>query len=332
MVTERRDISLKPYNTFGIDVRAALMLEYDEASDLHAIFSGGPLGRFMHIGSGSNLLFTRDYDGVLLRATSSATEVLSQGGGFVRVRASAGMVWDDFVALCVERGWTGAENLSLIPGQVGASAVQNIGAYGVEAKDLIESVEVFDTVSRSFAEFSCAECLYAYRDSRFKRERNYIVTNVTYRLRTDFSPDLSYGGLASFFSGGRELTPSSLRQAVIDMRRAKLPDPAVMGNAGSFFMNPVVSRSKFAELLAAYPSMPHYDAPGGVKLPAGWLIEQCGWKGRSLGRAAVHDKQALVLVNLGGASAAEVIALASTVATDVENRFGVKIVPEVNYV
>lgn len=332
MITELRDISLLPYNTFGIDVRAARLLEYDNAADLDDIFTAGSRVPFLHIGCGSNLLFTRDQERLLLHTTARDVEVTGRGDGHVTVRVAAGMVWDDFVARCVAEGWTGAENLSLIPGQVGASAVQNIGAYGVEACDLIARVEAFDTTSRRHVTLGADECGYAYRDSRFKHERQLIVTHVTYRLGTTFRPDLSYGNLSSLFADGRELTPATLRQAVIDVRRAKLPDPAVLGNAGSFFMNPVVSAGRFEELRRRWPDMPHYDVEGGVKVPAGWLIEQCGWKGKSLGRAAVHDRQALVLVNLGGATADEVMKLAETVCHDVAAKFGVTIKPEVNLV
>ena len=333
MITEHRDFQLRPYNTFGIEARAAEFIDYTDARDLSDIFPLAGVARWLHIGGGSNLLFTRDYDGLVLHSSATGVEVVAEDDETVDVRACAGLGWDDFVSMCVGCGWTGAENLSLIPGEVGASAVQNIGAYGVEACDLIRRVETFDTENRCHRTFGVSECGYSYRDSRFKHERQYIVTHVTYRLSKRFKPDLSYGNLSSIFAGQEDrLTPAALREAVIGIRRAKLPDPEVTGNAGSFFMNPVVSEDKYRQLLSVYPSMPAYKVAGGVKLPAGWLIDRCGWKGRSLGRAGVHPKQALVLVNLGGATAEDIMRLAATIEADVADKFGVAIKPEVNYI
>lgn len=333
MITEHRDFQLRPYNTFGIEARAAEFIDYTDARDLSDIFPLAGVARWLHIGCGSNLLFTRDYDGLVLHSSATGVEVVAEDDETVDVRACAGLGWDDFVSMCVGRGWTGAENLSLIPGEVGASAVQNIGAYGVEACDLIRRVETFDTENRCHRTFGVGECGYSYRDSRFKHEKQYIVTHVTYRLSKRFKPDLSYGNLSSIFVGQEDrLTPAALREAVIGVRRAKLPDPEVTGNAGSFFMNPVVSEDKYRQLLSVYPSMPAYKVAGGVKLPAGWLIDRCGWKGRSLGRAGVHPKQALVLVNLGGATAEDIMRLAATIEADVADKFGVAIKPEVNYI
>ena len=333
MITEHRDFQLRPYNTFGIEARAAEFIDYTDARDLSDIFPLAGVARWLHIGGGSNLLFTRDYDGLVLHSSATGVEVVAEDDETVDVRACAGLGWDDFVSMCVGRGWTGAENLSLIPGEVGASAVQNIGAYGVEACDLIRRVETFDTENRCHRTFEAAECGYSYRDSRFKHEKQYIVTHVTYRLSKRFKPDLSYGNLSSIFAGQEDrLTPAALREAVIGIRRAKLPDPEVTGNAGSFFMNPVVSEDKYRQLLSDYPSMPAYKVAGGVKLSAGWLIDRCGWKGRSLGRAGVHPKQALVLVNLGGATAEDIMRLAATIEADVADKFGVAIKPEVNYI
>lgn len=333
MITEHRDFQLRPYNTFGIEARAAEFIDYTDARDLSDIFPLAGVARWLHIGGGSNLLFTRDYDGLVLHSSATGVEVVAEDDETVDVRACAGLGWDDFVSMCVGRGWTGAENLSLIPGEVGASAVQNIGAYGVEACDLIRRVETFDTENRCHRTFGVGECGYSYRDSRFKHERQYIVTHVIYRLSKQFKPDLSYGNLSSILAGQEDrLTPAALREAVIGIRRAKLPDPEVTGNAGSFFMNPVVSEDKYRQLLSVYPSMPAYKVAGGVKLPAGWLIDRCGWKGRSLGRAGVHPKQALVLVNLGGATAEDIMRLAATIEADVADKFGVAIKPEVNYI
>ena len=250
----------------------------------------------------------------------------------VWLRIGSGMVWDELVSYTVESELYGAENLSLIPGEVGASAVQNIGAYGVEAKDIIETVEAIDLTSGKRRSFSNAECRYAYRSSIFKHELKgqYAVTYVTFRLSKVRRLHLDYGNIRSLISN-----PSlrEVRETIIRVRRDKLPDPNVMGNAGSFFMNPVITAEEFNALQALYPSMPHYETPeGGIKIPAAWLIEQCGWKGRSLGRAGVYEKQPLVLVNLGGATADEVMALANAVSDAVKDKFGIRISPEVNIV
>jgi len=235
----------------------------------------------------------------------------------------------------VADGLYGAENLSLIPGEVGASAVQNIGAYGAEVKDLITTVEAVEVGTGRIVHFTNAQCEYAYRQSRFKRDwkNRFFITHVTYRLCRTFVPHLDYGNIKAALAEKGIVVPTAieLRQAIIDIRKAKLPDPKMEGNAGSFFMNPIVQRSKFEALLAFYPDMPHYiiDADR-VKIPAGWMIEQCGWKGKTLGRAGVHHKQALVLVNKGGAEGRDVLALCRRIQADVKAKFGIDIYPEVN--
>ena len=254
------------------------------------------------------------------------------------MRVGAGEVWDDFVAWAVERGLGGVENLSLIPGEVGASAVQNIGAYGVEAKDVIAMVEAVDLQSGEKRIFAPQECDYSYRQSIFKKQLKgrYAITYVTYRLQKTPQLKLDYGNLRTVLTNqstvNSQLSIRQVRQAIIDIRNAKLPDPKVQGNAGSFFMNPVVSREKFLSLQKDYPQMPYYEVEGGVKIPAGWMIDQCGWKGKALGRAGVHDKQALVLVNLGGATSDEIITLCNTICKDVKEKFGIDIHPEVNLI
>ena len=230
----------------------------------------------------------------------------------------------------------GAENLSLIPGDVGASAVQNIGAYGAEAKDLITTVEAVEIVTGKVVVVDAADCHYAYRQSRFKGEwkDRFLITHVTYRLKVgDYEPHTEYGNISSELQRKGIINPTAeqLRQTIIDIRRQKLPDPEEQGNAGSFFMNPVVDKEKYESLAEQYPGMPHYSLPDGKeKIPAGWMIDQCGWKGRSLGRAGVHDKQALVLVNRGGATGQEVVALCEAIKKDVLEKFGIAIFPEVN--
>lgn len=338
---EVNDFSLRGHNTFGLDVRCNRFIEYADVDELRQVLSGlraQPSVRYLHIGAGSNLLFTHDFDGTVLHSAVLGHEVVASDADAVLVKAGAGEVWDDFVAWCVTSGFYGAENLSLIPGEVGASAVQNIGAYGVEAKDLIERVDAVDIETGEAVNFAEADCHYGYRMSRFKREDagRYVITHVTYRLSRRFEPRLAYGALRRELDARdiavSGLTASQLRDLIIDIRRHKLPDPAQVGSAGSFFMNPVVSRDCFERLQAIYPDMPHYDMEDGVKIPAGWMIEHCGWKGRALGPAAVYEKQALVLVNRGGATGADVVRLSEAVCADVKARFGITLHPEVIFV
>ncbi len=337
------DYSLLNHNTFGMDVKAKRYVEYDNEEELKAIIPTLS-GEVLHIGGGSNLLFKGDFDGTVLHSAIKGIEKLSgtQLSTFnfqlltseVLVRVGAGEVWDDFVAWAVEHGYGGVENLSLIPGEVGASAVQNIGAYGVEAKDVIALVEAMDLSNGQKRVFRTEECCYAYRQSIFKNELKgkYAITYVTYRLQKQPVLKLEYGNIRAVLGDREEVTIADVRQTIIDIRNAKLPDPKVQGNAGSFFMNPVVSREKFLSIQKDYPQMPFYEVEGGVKIPAGWMIDQCGWKGKSLGRAAVHDKQALVLVNLGGATSDEILTLCHTICKDVKEKFGIDIHPEVNFI
>lgn len=326
------------HNTFGIDARAERFVEYasvDELVDFVKSESKNECLPLFHIGGGSNLLFIRDFCGTLLHSAIKGIERVDDGDGEnVYVRVGAGEVWDDFVEYAVAHGWYGIENLSLIPGEVGASAVQNIGAYGVEAKDFIVSVETVSLIDGTKRVFDNAECEYGYRTSVFKTKLKgaYAVTHVVFRLSCEFRPLLTYGNVSACLPEGEDVTPQLLRRTIIDIRESKLPDPKVQGNAGSFFMNPVVPQDKFEKIRAEYPNMPYYEQGNGVKIPAGWMIEQCGWKGKSLGRAGVHDRQALVLVNLGGATGEEVLALCDAVRKSVNEKFGVEIRPEVNVV
>lgn len=327
--------SLLSHNTFGIDVNAARFLEYTSVDELKMLIAQNALTTpFLHIGGGSNLLFTKDYDGLILHSRIEGVEVMEEDERSVSVRVGAGVVWDDFVEYCVAHGWYGAENLSLIPGEVGASAVQNIGAYGVEVKDLITAIE---TVNFQGTErvYSVEECEYAYRNSIFKRpeNKNVFVTYVHYRLSKEEGYTLDYGTIRQELEQYPELTLATVRKVIIDIRKAKLPDPKVMGNAGSFFMNPIVSHEKLEALQQEYPQIPYYElSDGRVKIPAGWMIDRCGWKGKALGPAAVHDKQALVLVNRGGAKGTDIIALSDAVRASVREKFGIDIHPEVNLI
>jgi len=283
-------------------------------------------------------LFLRDFDGIVLHSAIKGIEVVEETvDGDVLVRCGSGETWDEVVKEFVSRDWYGAENMSLIPGEVGATAVQNIGAYGVEVKDIISEVETFDLSTGEARTFTQTECLYGYRDSRFKHygKGSLVVTNVTYRLSKTFRPILDYGNIRSLFSDEQlsKLTAKQLREAIIATRKAKLPDPKVLGSAGSFFKNPIVPTAEYERIKAQHPTVPHFAVSlTQVKIPAGWLIEQCGWKGVVRGRAAVHDKQALVLVNKGGATGQEIYDLAEAIRADVQCKFGVDIQPEVNII
>ena len=327
--------SLLPYNTFGLDVSATSFLEYASEDELCRLIGEGKVTRpFLHVGRGSNLLFVDDYHGTVLHSRIDGIEIVEECDDSVRVRVGAGVVWDDFVLHCVAHKWYGVENLSLIPGEVGASAVQNIGAYGVEVKDVIESVETINIegVKRIYTK---DECGYSYRNSCFKSAemKSVFVTYVHFRLGKTARYTLDYGAVKEEVAKQPELSLENVRRVVVALRESKLPDPKRLGNAGSFFMNPIVPRSLCDELRKRYPSMPFYDVDAHrVKIPAGWLIEQAGWKGKALGPAAVYEKQALVLVNLGGASGRDIVKLSDAVRKSVHDQFGISITPEVNFI
>lgn len=327
---------LTPHNTFGIKARCLRFVEYateDElrqtAAELHEAGE-----RPLLLGGGSNLLLTADYPGTVLHSAIDDMDVAPTTGGYL-VRVGSGVVWDELAARCTALGYYGTENLALIPGEVGASAVQNIGAYGVEAKDIIHSVEALDLETGRMVEFANEDCHYAYRHSRFKEAAlgQYAITHVTYKLSSTFAPKLDYGNIRAALEAEGITSPTArqLRDTIVKIRRAKLPDPAKQGNAGSFFTNPIVGRTRYEALATRYPAMPHYDmGPDAVKIPAGWLIEQCGWKGRRLGKAGVYERQALVLVNLGGAEGLDIVRLCKAIQYDVKAKFGISIHPEVN--
>ncbi len=381
---------LTKMNTFGMKVKARCFMEYDSVADLVDIEFEELARPVLHIGGGSNLLFTDDFKGTVLHSKIDFIEVLDDRGkggveklnpshsgewappvheatgghGFsnhpshglsecqVLVSVGAGVVFDDFCAWAAKEGLWGAENLSYIPGEVGASAVQNIGAYGVEVKDIIHTVYCYDTVDEEFVNFSVDECEYGYRDSVFKDPQvkgRYIVTHVVFALSREPQPKLDYGHLrdavaeaASLSSDPQKsVTPEMIRKVIIRIRKEKLPEPSVMGSAGSFFKNPVISAEHFARIEAAAKAelgadykVPHYDLPDGtVKVPAAWMIEQCGWKGRRSGGAAVYDKQPLVIVNYTGeAYPEEIIGLERRIIASVKDRFEVELHPEVEHI
>ena len=333
-MTIRDNCSLADRNTFGMDVRADSLIDWASTDELKNVLHDIEKPILM-IGGGSNLLFMGDFRGTVLHSTISSIDVIGGDSDHVHVRVGAGVIWDDFVAWCSINGYWGVENLSAIPGEVGASAVQNIGAYGVEAKDVIDTVQTICLADGSERDFTNAECKYAYRQSIFKNELKgqYAVTYVLFTLSKVPQPKLGYGAIAQEVERMGGPTLENIRKAVIAIRDSKLPDPKVLGNAGSFFMNPVISEYEFNIIRSNYPDVPSYPAPDGmVKVPAGWLIEKTGWKGRSLGPAAVYEKQALVLVNKGGATGADIKHLADTIIKDVKEKFGITLLTEVNYI
>lgn len=297
-------------NTFGIDAKAKLFVEYESVEELRQVLKDHKGERILHIGQGSNLLFTKDFDGVILHSGMARARFLDDE----TVEAQNGLRLDDLIAQLTDMAYCGLEKLSLIPGEVGASAVQNVGAYGCEAKDVILRVHTLDVETLEERVFSNEECRFGYRDSAFKHELKgrYIVTSVVYKVKPGDA--------------------TKAREEIIETRNGKLPKVGEVGSAGSFFMNPFVPEEQANALLKQYPDMPHYPGPQGVKIPAAWLIEQCGWKGKTLGGAQVWPKQPLVIVNANNASAQDIMDLAAQVSTSVKEKFGITISPEVNYI
>ena len=335
MIEQHKDFSLLHYNTFGIDASAARFVEFSSVEELEDFLNGGLDCKSLVMGGGSNLLFVNDFDGIVFHSKILGIDVVEENDNDVLIRVGSGVNWDDLVAYTVEHGWYGLENLSLIPGEVGASAVQNVGAYGVEAGELIEKVETLRIADAKRSLFYSSECSFAYRHSVFKAEEKgrHIITYVTYRLKKSSEFKLSYGNLKEKVEELGGATLANVRKAVCEIRQAKLPDPKEIGSAGSFFMNPVVGAAKAAELKETYPSMPQYVlADSSVKLSAGWLIEQCGWKDTPHSHVGVYRHQALVVVNLGGAKGTDVLAFAHAVVESVKEKFGVELAMEVNVI
>lgn len=335
MIREFKTYSLLPHNTFGIKATAGKFVEFSSVESLVSYLSNGYNGRSLVIGGGSNLLFIKDFDGTIFHSGIMGMEVVEENESELLLRVGSGVNWDDLVAYTVEQGWGGLENLSAIPGEVGASAVQNVGAYGVEAGELIvkvETIRINDAVSQVF---SHDDCDFSYRNSIFKTSEKgkHIITYVTYRLSKKATFKLTYGNLSEKVEQMGGATLPNIRKAVCEIREAKLPSPDKIGSAGSFFMNPVVAKSVAEALANEYPSMPQYPLPcGDVKLSAGWLIEQCGWKNTPHKHVGVYKHQALVVINRGDATGKEVLDFASAVVASVKEKFGVELNMEVNVI
>ena len=330
-----QNISLRQFNSFGIDVTAKRLAAFQTEEELKELLQASAQEQRLILGGGSNILFTNDVDGWVLKNEISGIEQIKEDDDFVYVRAGAGVNWHSFVLYCIERNWAGVENLSLIPGNTGASPMQNIGAYGVEIKEVMEELEAYHIQDHAKVLFSNKDCEFGYRESVFKRKykNQFVILNVTYKLRKQPVFNISYGAIRDELEamGIKELSIKAVSDAVIRIRSSKLPDPKQIGNAGSFFKNPTVTKQRYDELKGQYPLLVGFaNADGTVKLAAGWLIEQCGWKGYRKGDAGCHAKQALVLVNYGTAKGTDVLALSEAIVKSVQEKFGVELEREVN--
>ena len=336
-ITIKYNYSLLEHNTFGLDAKAERFINYDRIDGLVEVLAGlkDRDERILHIGGGSNLLFTKDFEGTILHSGIKFIEYVTRDGHEVVVRVGAGVKWDDFCAEMASNNYYGCENLSHIPGEVGASAIQNIGAYGVEVESIIGQVETIEVSTGKPRVFTPRECEYGYRDSIFKQrlQGRYIVTAVVYRLSAMPVVHLDYGPLQQLRSHAGVPTAQEIRDAVIAIRQSKLPEPDELGSAGSFFKNPVVPAAVFRQIAATYSDVPHYViSEEEIKIPAAWLIDQCGWKGKSHGGAAVYEKQPLILVNRDHATAADITELATLIEQSVMEKFNIHLYPEVNYI
>jgi UDP-N-acetylmuramate dehydrogenase len=331
------DFSLKPFNSFGMDVKASAFTEITSEKQIPGLLR--LINTFekpsLILGGGSNLLFSRDFDGLVVHMATKGIEIVDEDEDYAYVRAMAGENWDDFVQFCISRNYGGLENLSLIPGNVGSAPIQNIGAYGVELKDSFYMLDAVSVKTGEFREFYAADCQFGYRQSVFKGELKgqYIILSVTFKLSKRPVFNTTYGSVGDFLKErNMPVNLQNISFAISEIRRSKLPDPLELGNAGSFFKNPVVSKKHFGNLLGVYPDMPSYPSGEQVKVPAGWLIEKCGWKGFRDGDAGVHARQALVLVNYGNATGTQILNLAHRIMESVKQSFEIDIEPEVNII
>lgn len=335
----KENISLKPYNTFGIDAKARFFISIDSVEKLKTVLS---LEQFksakkLFIGGGSNLLLLNDFDGLVIKIEISGIDKVTETENGVILKAGAGVIWHEFVMYCVDNRFYGVENLSLIPGTVGAAPMQNIGAYGVEIKDVFESLQALNTSKLEIETFNLEKCRFGYRESIFKHEAKdkYVILNVSFNLQKNGNLNLEYGAIKDTLSQMQISNPTlkEVSEAVISIRKSKLPDPAEIGNSGSFFKNPEIPKTQFEKLKEKYPNAPSYPVNENlVKVPAGWLIEQAGWKGHREGNVGVHARQALVLVNYGGGTGIEIKALAEKIQKSVFEKYGIEINPEVNFI
>lgn len=338
MISVQENVSLKQYNTFGLSADAAYFAEITDSAQLSELAQTQywKLPRLI-LGGGSNILLLENFEGLVIYMNNKGIEILEENHDHVIVKVEAGENWHQFVLTAIEHGWCGIENLSLIPGSVGASPMQNIGAYGVEIEQVFQSLTAFDIHEKQFKVFNHEDCEFGYRTSVFKtREKgNYIISDVTYKLRKNPEINISYGAISSVLTEKNIQNPTikDVSETVIAIRQSKLPDPDKIGNSGSFFKNPVVHLNKFEGILKDFPQMPFYEISSEkVKIPAGWLIEQCGWKGKKVGNAGTYKHQALIIVNHGDATGKEIWALAKEIRNSVIQKFGIELEPEVNLI
>lgn len=338
MIEFQRDVALKPYNTFGITARAARFFEFTTVEDLkEALAHHNGQDKLLILGGGSNILLTSDFEGLVLKNGLHGIELVKEDERHVWVKVMAGENWHQFVMHCIDQDWAGIENLSLIPGTVGAAPMQNIGAYGVEIKQVFESLEAVEIATGEVHSFDNADCEFGYRESIFKKQAKgkYVIASVLFKLNKQPEFNTSYGAIQDTLEamGIEELTIRAVSDAVIKIRQSKLPDPAEIGNAGSFFKNPTIDKIDYEGLRAEFPSIPGYQQPGDrVKVPAAWLIDQVGWKGQTFGEIGVHKNQPLVLVNYGKGKGADIKELAFKVRASVAEKFGIELTPEVNII
>ena len=340
MIKIENDVSMRPYNTFGIDVRARHFCRIQSVEEFRELLSSPYYQNSKHLtlGGGSNLLFTRDFDGIIIKNEIKGIEVVNEDNDRILIKAGAGEGWHNLVVHCVNHNWGGIENLSLIPGTVGAAPMQNIGAYGVEIKDVIECVEGIDMTSGQTRSFSNEECKFSYRESVFKHDlkEKYFISSVTLSLtKKNHLMNTNYGALQDTLKQLQlsDITIGAISKAVIFIRQQKLPDPSLIGNAGSFFKNPTIDAAHFERLKKQHTTIPSYPTENQyVKIPAGWLIEQCGWKGKRIHNIGVHSQQALVLVNYGSGNGNEILELSKAIQSSVKDKFDIQLSTEVNII
>lgn len=331
----QNNISLKPFNTFGMAVKSKYFAQVSNLEELQNALTSYPELPNYILGGGSNILFTKDFEGLIIKNDIKGIKKLKEDNDFVWLEVGAGENWHQFVLYCLEKNYAGVENLSLIPGTVGAAPMQNIGAYGVEVQDVLESVEALHRQTLELQSFTAEECKLGYRESIFKNivKDQFVITSVVFRLNKKATLNISYGAIQDTLKVFGIVEPSiqDVSRAVIHIRQSKLPDPAQIGNGGSFFKNPVISQEEFDNLILKYPEVPHYPAPNSLtKIPAAWLIDKAGWKGHRRGNIGVHTKQALVLVNYGDGNGEDIRKLSEDIRTSVFEKYGIRLHPEVN--
>lgn len=334
----QENISLQELNTFGIVKIARFFTVADSVGTLRdaLIWAKERDQKLLILGGGSNILLTSDFDGLVIKIEIKGISLIDENEDFIWVKVGAGEIWHDLVSFAIDQNWAGLENLALIPGTVGASPMQNIGAYGVEIRDIFDSLEALDRESFKMKTFSGEDCKFGYRESVFKHDLKdrYVICNVLFKLSKKPNLRIEYGAIRDVLTENGIAQPNirQISEAVIHIRTSKLPDPRVLGNAGSFFKNPTIAENLYIDLKSVSPDMPGYPTSEGVKVPAGWLIEQAGWKGKRIGNVGVHSKQALVLVNYGNGDGAEIIELSNQIIKSVKDRFGIELHPEVNFI